>query len=135
MDLPSEQPAEIETESDGETEKEERLYDETLQYLMHDRYPEGASKQDKGVIRKRSKHYRAQDGQLYRVCCSKNKQEERLCLVIKDPKTRTQVFEGCHVGPAGNHEGRDRTQAKIQEKYYWPGVTKDVKYWVSSFPY
>ena len=28
--------AEIETESDGETEKEERLYDETLQYLMHE---------------------------------------------------------------------------------------------------
>ena len=50
MNLPSEQPAEIETESDGETEKEERLYDETLQYLMHDRYPEGASKQDNGVI-------------------------------------------------------------------------------------
>ena len=96
---------------------------------------EGASKQDKGVIRKRSKHYKTQDGQLYRVCCSKNKQEERLCLVIKDPKTRTRVFECGHVGPAGNHEGRDRTQAKIQEKYYWPGVTKDVKYWVSSFPY
>ena len=59
------------------------------------------------------------------------KQEERLCLVIKDPKTRRQVFEGCHVGPAGNHEGRDRKQAKIQEKYYWHGVTKDVKYMVT----
>ena len=35
------------------------------------------------------------------------------------------------MGPAGNHEGRDRTHAKIQEKYYWPGVTKDVKQWVS----
>ena len=136
MELLAEQPAEqlesdFETESDGETEKEERMYDETLQYLMHGRYPEGASKQDKGVIQKRSKHYRARDGQLYRVCTSKNKQEERVCLVIKDVKTRRQVFEGCHVGPAGNHEGRDRTQAKIQEKYYWPGVTKDVKNWVS----
>ena len=59
-----------------------------------------------------------------------NKQEERLCLVIKDVKTRRQVFEGCLVGPAGNHEGRDRTQAMIQENYYWPGVTKDVKNWV-----
>ena len=107
------------------------MYDETLQYLMHGRYPEGASKQDKGVIWKRSKYYRARDGQVYRVCTSKNKQEERVCLVIKDEKTRRQVIEGCHVGPAGNHEGRDRTQTKIQEKYYWPGVTKDVKNWVS----
>ena len=49
MDLPAEQLAETDgerepvwlrasTESDGETEKIERLYDETLQYLMYDRY-------------------------------------------------------------------------------------------------
>ena len=45
-----EQPAEhsdFETEGDGETE-EERMYDETLLYLMHGRCPEGASMQDKG---------------------------------------------------------------------------------------
>ena len=67
MELLAKQPAEhldFETESDGETEKEECMYGETLQYLMHDIYPESASKQDKGVIRKRSKHYRARDGQL-----------------------------------------------------------------------
>ena len=47
MELLAEQTAEhsdFETESDGETEKEERMYDETLQYLMHGRYSEGASK-------------------------------------------------------------------------------------------
>ena len=72
MELPAEQPADhsdFETESNGETE-EERMYDETLQYLMHDKYPECASKQDKGVILKRSKYYRVRDGQLYRVCSS-----------------------------------------------------------------
>ena len=47
MELLPPQPAEqsdFETESDGETEKEECMYGETLQYLMHGRYPEGASK-------------------------------------------------------------------------------------------
>ena len=62
MELLAEQSAEhsdFETESDGETEKEERMYDETLLYLIHGRYSEGAAKQDKGVIWKRqSKHYR-----------------------------------------------------------------------------
>ena len=41
MELLAEQPAEhsdFETESDGETEKEERMYDETLPYLMYGRY-------------------------------------------------------------------------------------------------
>ena len=67
-----------------------------------------------------------------RVCKNRNKEEEHLCLVIRDQKVRRQIFEGCRVGPAGNHEGRDRTQAKIQKKYYWPGITKHVKQWVSS---
>ena len=55
--------------------------------------------------------------QLFRVCKNRN-EEEHLCLVIRDQKVRRQIFEGCHVGPAGNHERRDRTQLKIQEKYY-----------------
>ena len=114
-----------------ESDADERTYDETLQYLMRREYPEGATKQEKGVIRKRAKHFRSKDGQLFRVCKDRNKEEEHLCLVIRDQKVRRQIFEGCHVGPAGNHEGRDRTHAKIQEKYYWPGVTKDVKQWVS----
>ena len=112
-----------------ESDSEERNYDETLEYLMIGKYPEGATKQEKGVIRKRAKHFRTRDGQLFRVCKNRNKlkEEEHLCLVIRDQKVRRQIFEGCHVGPAGNHEGRDRTQAKIQEKYYWPGITKHVK--------
>ena len=96
---------------------------------MSGKYPEGATKQEKGVIRKRAKHFRTRDGQLFRVCKNRNKEEEHLCLVIRDQKVRRQIFEGCRVGPAGNHEGRDRTQAKIQEKYYWPGITKHVKQW------
>ena len=65
-----EQPAEhsdFETESDGETEKEERTYDETLLYLevcMADvlKVPQCRTK---GVIRKRSKHYRARRATSY----------------------------------------------------------------------
>ena len=40
MELPAKQHAEhleIETESNAETEKEDRLFDETCQYLMHDK--------------------------------------------------------------------------------------------------
>ena len=83
------------------------------------------------MIRKRSKHYSTRDGQLYRVfCCGKNKPEECLCLVLE---IRKEEDKHLSVVPAGNHEEKDRTQAKIREKYYWPGVTKDVKYWVGLF--
>ena len=71
------------------------------------------------MIPKRSKHYRARDGQLYRVCTSKNKQEERLCL---DVKTRRQVFEGCHVAHSvmelsGMQRKRQETTAELMDKF------------------
>ena len=82
------------------------------------------------MIHKGAKQYRAKSGQHFRVSKNKSKDEECVTLVIKDIKTRRQIFDGCHIGPAGNHEGRDRTQAKIVQKYFWPRVTKDVKEWV-----
>ena len=119
-----------EIEMEAETDDEGCMYDVTLEYLVSGKYPKDATKQEKGVIRKRAKQYRVKDGQLFRVSKNKSKDEESVALVIKDMKARRQIFDGCHVGPAGNHEGRDRTQAKIAQKYFWPGITKDVKEWV-----
>ena len=47
-------------------QKQKRQSANMLQFLMHGIYPEDASKQDKEVIRKHSKHYRTRDGQLYK---------------------------------------------------------------------
>ena len=41
-----------------------------------------------------------------------------------DPKTRKQIFNGCHIGPAGNHEGRDRTHAKIAQSISGQGYQR-----------
>ena len=57
---------------------------------------------------------------------------DALSLYIKDAKTRKEIINGCHIGLAGNHEGRDRTLAKIAQRYFWPGLSKDVRSWVSS---
>ena len=90
------------------------MYDVTLQYLVSGKYPENVTKQEKQVIRKRAKQYRAKDGQLFCVSKNKSKDEECVALVIKDIKRRRQIFDRCH----GDHEGRDRTQAKIVQKYF-----------------
>eukprot|EP00731_Ephydatia_muelleri_P007410 Em0003g1658a len=111
-------------------EDEKDVYDITLNYIARGSYPQDATKQDKCAIRKRAKQYRVQDGQLYRVICSASKNGDALSLYIKDAKTRKQIINGCHIGLAGNHEGRDRTLAKIAQKYFWPGLSKDVRIWV-----
>ena len=91
-------------------ERDDNLYDVTLDYR---KYPHGATKQDKGIIRKRAKHYRVIDGQLFRALTSKKKDTETLGRVIKDATARKEIFEGCHRGLAGDHTGRDKTLAKI----------------------
>ena len=40
-----------------EVERDDNLYDVTLDYLLHRKYPHGSTVQDKGIIRKIAKHY------------------------------------------------------------------------------
>ena len=111
--------------------EEKDVYYITLNYIARGSYPQDTTKQEKCAIRKRAKQYRVQDGQLYRVICADSKNGDALSLYTKDAKTRKQIINGCHIGLAGNHEGRDRTLAKIAQKYFWPGLSKDLRSWVS----
>ena len=64
------------------------MYDETLQHIIHNKYLEGASKQDKSDS-KTSKHYTEPE----MVSCTESavaKINSKLCLHIKDPRTRRQ---------------------------------------------
>ena len=41
---------------------------------------------------------------------------------------KRQVLEGCHSDElGGGHFGRDKTLAKVSERYYWLGMVNDVK--------
>ena len=58
--------AESEVRTDREAEKDEiKIYDEVYDYLFNSSYPEGASKAEKCVIRKRAKKFQLVDGVLH----------------------------------------------------------------------
>ena len=41
---------------------------------------------------------------------------------------KSQVLEECHSSVlGGGHFGRDKTLAKITERFYWQGIVEDVK--------
>ena len=47
--------------------------------------------------------------------------------VVTESQKR-QVLEGCHSDElGGGHFGRDKTLAKVSERYYWLGMVNDVK--------
>lgn len=59
------------------------------------------------------------------------KEEKR--EVIVDPERRRQVFLESHFTEIGNHLGQKKTVHRIQSRYYWLGIVKDVVDWVSKW--
>lgn len=52
--------------------------------------------------------------------------EER--LVVEDVSKRKRIMESIHNS---SHLGINRTLDLVSSKYYWPGLAKDVKQYVS----
>jgi len=49
--------------------------------------------------------------------------------VVVPEKFRRSVMYGAHNSVFGGHAGRDRTIARLQMDYYWPGLVADVRAW------
>ena len=47
------------------------------------------------------------------------------------PRTlREEIMQELHAGPLEGHLGVDKTVAKIKERFYWPGMYRDVEQWI-----
>lgn len=66
------------------------------------------------------------DGRLYYVGPKKEEKRE----VVIDPERKRQVFLECHFNDIGHHLGQKKTVHRIQSKYYWLGIVRDVVDWV-----
>ncbi len=52
-------------------------------------------------------------------------------VVIENTSQRKRILESVHNS---SHFGINRTLDLVSHNYYWPGLTKDVKYFVSACP-
>ena len=43
---------------------------------------------------------------------------------------RTEILQELHAGALEGHLGEDKTIAKVQERFYWPGLRHDVIQWL-----
>ena len=69
------------------------------------------------------------DGRLYYVGPKKEEKRE----VVIEPETKRQIFLDCHFNDIGQHLGQKKTVHRIQSKYYWLGIVKDVVDWVTTW--
>lgn len=53
--------------------------------------------------------------------------------VVPTEEGRRKVFTEQHGSPLGGHSGIVKTNQKICERYFWPGISTDIKKWVGNF--
>ena len=51
--------------------------------------------------------------------------------IVTTDDEKKKCFDMFHNSNMGGHGGAIKTRYKIAEKYYWPGLAKDVERWVS----
>lgn len=54
---------------------------------------------------------------------------ETKALLIAPSEIRAQIFNQLHNARTGGHLGRDKTINSIKRRFYWPGLTSDVRRW------
>ncbi|KAK6170637.1 hypothetical protein SNE40_018987 [Patella caerulea] len=110
-------------------------------YLQTQTYEKGTAHNDKRNIRKRSKDFKVENGELYfvqKVLCdsSDNNQKEyqRLRKAILTDKEKMDIISRLHVHENGTHFGIEKTSKAVKVLYYWVGITEYVKRYIRECP-
>lgn len=74
-------------------------------------------------------HIFLKEGKLYYVGPKKEEKRE----VVIEAERKRQIFLDCHFNDIGHHLGQKKTVHRIQSKYYWLGIIRDVVDWVHMF--
>ncbi|OMJ16874.1 Retrovirus-related Pol polyprotein from transposon [Smittium culicis] len=89
--------------------------------------PRGRNEKNRELISK-SSNYFIRDGLLYR----RPSVGHMPMRVLENCDSRDRVLHEIHGGLGGGHKGRDSTFAKLNVRYYWPGMYSDVEKFVKS---
>nr|XP_022336773.1 NIF3-like protein 1 isoform X1 [Crassostrea virginica] len=90
-------------------------FDDMYGFLKFKRFPSPYSKNQKDVLRRRSKKFKiGDDDTLYFNSDGKE------LIVVRNSSLYHKIFEECHSTETGAHLGRDKTMSRVRERYYWP---------------
>ncbi|XP_060740159.1 gypsy retrotransposon integrase-like protein 1 [Tachysurus vachellii] len=89
-------------------------------------YPHAMNPIRKKNLKRYAQKFIIDNGRLYYV--GRKKEEKR--EVVIDAERKRQIFLECHFNELGHHLGQKKTVHRIQSKYYWLGIVKDVVDWI-----
>ena len=110
----------------------ETLFENIVNYKLHQQYPPEFKKVEKYTLRRTSKRFSVEiakqnsdDHQSDKPVLYYTNKGKKL-LVIKGEEEKKKVFKECHSSDYGGHVGRDNTINKIRTRYFWPEYYKDT---------
>ncbi|KAJ8261131.1 hypothetical protein COCON_G00168540 [Conger conger] len=101
-------------------------YKHVYRYITKGVYSKHLPEQKKRGIRRSANNFSVEEGRLYYVGPKKEEKRE----VVIDTDKKRKVFLDCHFDEIGHHLGQKKTVNRIQSKYYWLGIVKDVVDWI-----
>ena len=71
------------------------------------------------------------NGVLYREC-EKDAVGNAVSQIVAPKCIQKEIMHQLHNTRYSGHMGRDKTLSSVRKRFYWPGVTNDVKRWCQS---
>uniref|UniRef100_A0A3P9HKX1 Gypsy retrotransposon integrase-like protein 1 n=1 Tax=Oryzias latipes TaxID=8090 RepID=A0A3P9HKX1_ORYLA len=89
-------------------------------------FPQSMNPLRKKNLKRYAQKFIMDEGKLYYVGPKKDEKRE----VVIEADRKRQIFLDCHFNDIGHHLGQKKTVHRIQSKYYWLGIIKDVVDWI-----
>ncbi|KAM6930802.1 gypsy retrotransposon integrase-like protein 1 [Xenentodon cancila] len=89
-------------------------------------FPQTMNPLKKKNLKRYAQKFIIDEGKLYYVGPKKDEKRE----VVIEADRKRQIFLDCHFNDIGHHLGQKKTVHRIQSKYYWLGIIKDVVDWI-----
>uniref|UniRef100_A0A3B3Q9T2 Gypsy retrotransposon integrase-like protein 1 n=1 Tax=Paramormyrops kingsleyae TaxID=1676925 RepID=A0A3B3Q9T2_9TELE len=95
-------------------------------FLAEGCYPQNMNPMRRKNLKRYAVKFVMEEECLYYVGPKKDEKRE----VVIDADRKRQIFMECHFNEVGHHLGQKKTVHRIQSKYYWLGIVKDVVDWI-----
>lgn len=110
----------------GQRLQEDPLLNWAIEYRKNGKYPAGLPRNLKRSVRRRASSIVVDNaGKVY------DRRQNRLVELVSLPEEKVRLFNQYHSSDHG-HLGWRKTWEAIKLKYYWGGLSKDVKKWVKN---
>ena len=115
-------------EESGEFDEEtsdDPILELAINYALSRNYQPGLTKERKRAVRKRAATLVVDKGEVYL------KRKGRQVKVVTSVDDQRRILESCHSEPTSGHFSTTKTWRRIAERFYWRGMSKQVKELVS----